>query len=133
MDRSSRRIIGWSKSLKNDDELVVRALKDTISTRGYIPSDSIHHSDRGSTYESHRYKNLLSAYGTKSSMNAKGNCYDNAAMGSFIGRYKTTNVRNFEFTTFEEIRSHVVDYIELFYNRFRKHTSILDITPVQFE
>ena len=101
--------------------------------RGYIPSGTIHHSDRGSLYASHRYKKLLSTYGRKSSMSAKGNCYDNAAMESFFGRYKTANIGNFEFPTFEEVRSHVFDYIEVFYNRFRKHSSIGDISPVQFE
>ena len=74
MNRSSRRINGCSTSLKNKTELVVRALKDAISTREYIPSGTIHHSDRGSAYASHRYKNLLNTYGIKSSMSAKGNC-----------------------------------------------------------
>ena len=101
--------------------------------RGYIPSGTIHHSDRGSLYASHRYKNLLRTYGIKSSMSAKGNCYDNAAMESFFGRYKTAHIGNFEFTTFEEVRSHDFDYSEVFYNRFRKHSSTGDIPPVQFE
>jgi transposase InsO family protein len=133
MDRSSRRIVGWSTSLKNDTDLVLKALKNAILTRGHIPLGTIHHSDRGSTYASHQYQSLLKSYGMKSSMSAKGNCYDNAAMESFFGRYKSANIGNFEFTNCAEVRSHVFDYIEVFYNRYRKHSSIGNISPAEFE
>lgn len=133
MDRSSRRIIGWSTSLNNDTALVVQALKNAVLTRGKLPLGTIHHSDRGSTYASHKYQDLLKAYGMKSSMSAKGNCYDNAAMESFFGRYKTCNIQNFEFTNSKEVRKHIFDYIEVFYNRYRKHSSIGNISPMVFE
>ena len=69
----------------------------------------------------------------KPSMSGKGNCYDNAAMESFYGRYKSSSVSNQVFAGEAELRAHVFDYIELFYNRFRKHASLGYKNPVQME
>ena len=69
----------------------------------------------------------------KPSMSAKGNCYDNAAKESFYGRYKSSSVRNHIFADEAELRSNVFDYIEIFYNRFRKHSSLDYKSPVQME
>ena len=134
MDLCSRRIIGWSVSSHNDSKLVCRALQAAVLTRGgHFPSGLIHHSDRGSTYASYGCQRMLSSLRMEQSMSAKGNCYDNAAMESFYGRYKTSSVRGLVFANEDQARSNAFEYIELFYNRFRKHSSLGYKSPVQFE
>jgi putative transposase len=133
MDLFSRRIIGWSVSTKNDTDLACAALKAAAGTRGSVRPGIIHHSDRGSTYASYEYQNLLLSLGLVPSMSAKGNCYDNAAMESFFGRFKTSTVRNRVFTDDGELRSTVFEYVEVFYNRFRKHSSLGYKSPIQYE
>lgn len=133
MDLFSRRIIGWSVSTSNDRNLVCEALQSAVLTRGKVPKGIIHHSDRGSTYSSDRYLRLLESFQMTSSMSGKGNCYDNAAMESFFGRFKTSTVRDHIFLNLAQVRSHVFDYIEVFYNRFRKHKSLGYKSPLQFE
>ena len=93
----------------------------------------MHHSDRGSTYASDRYQRLLARWRMSPSMSAKGNCYDNAAMESFFGRYKTSSVREHVFADEAELRANVFEYIEVFYNRFRKHASLGYLNPMQAE
>lgn len=133
MDRHSRRILGWSVSPSNDTALILEALKAAVMTRGTSVAGIIHHSDRGSAYASYAYQNYLFALGMKSSMSAKGNCYDNAAMESFYGRFKTGSVRERIFRDETELRRHVFLYIEMFYNRYRKHSSLGYRNPIQFE
>jgi transposase InsO family protein len=133
MDLCSRRIVGWSISDKNDTELVCAALEAARKTRGGVRAGIVHHSDRGSTYASDRYQRLLASFSMKPSMSAKGNCYDNAAMESFFGRYKTSSVRGHVFADESELRANVFDYIEMFYNRFRKHSSLGYRSPMQTE
>jgi len=94
MDLFSRRIVGWSVSPSNDAELVCQALRAAALTRGKLRRGVIHHSDRGSTYACSKYMKLLGSLGMLSSMSAKGNCYDNAAMESFFGRFKVSSVGN---------------------------------------
>lgn len=133
MDLCSRRILGWSVSKNNDTALVLAALENAASTRGELPEGVVHHSDRGSTYASHDYQRRLRKHAMKPSMSRKGNCYDNAAMESFYGRYKTSSVRGQVFEDEKELRANVFEYIELFYNRFRKHSSLGYRNPIQFE
>ena len=134
MDLLSRRIVGWSVSKRNDSKLVCKALETAVLTRGgEIPKGLIHHSDRGSTYASTDYADMLRSLSINQSMSAKGNCYDNAAQESFYGRYKTSSVRGQVFASEQEARSHAFEYIELFYNRFRKHSSLGYKSPIQFE
>ena len=133
MDLHTRRVIGWSVSEQNNTTLVLKALKNAILTRGKEIKGTIHHCDRGSTYASHLYQDLLKKYGLRSSMSAKGNCYDNAAMESFFGRYKTSSISNWNFDSKGEVQKHVFDYIEIFYNRYRKHSSLGYMSPIQFE
>ncbi len=134
MDLFSRRIIGWSLSVSNDSTLVGQALQAAVLTRGGTMNPKlIHHSDRGSTYASYEYQALLSRLSIHQSMSAKGNCYDNAAMESFYGRYKTSSVRGYVFENDAELRSNVFEYIEMFYNRFRKHASLGYKSPIQIE
>ncbi len=133
MDLFSRRIVGWSVSSSNDTDLVSQALKAAVLHRGKLPEGAIHHSDRGSTYASYKYQGLLRSFSMKASMSAKGNCYDNAAMESFYGRYKSSSVRGHIFADENELRTNVFEYIEVFYNRFRKHSSLGYKSPAEFE
>ena len=134
MDLFSRRIIGWSVSDHNDATLCCRALQAAVLTRGgKLPEGLIHHSDRGSTYASYDYQDMLESYDIRQSMSAKGNCYDNAAMESFFGRFKIASVGDITFADVEHARSAVFEYIEAFYNRFRKHSSLGYKSPVEFE
>ena len=133
MDLYSRRLLGWSVSKHNDTKLVSKALKAAAMTRGSQRTGIIHHSDRGSTYASDNYQRLLSKLGMKASMSAQGNCYDNAAMESFFGRFKTSTIRGRHFSDELELRATVFEYIEIYYNRYRKHSSLDYQSPVQFE
>ena len=134
MDLFSRRILGWSISDRNDSKLVCQALKAAVLTRGgRIPPGIIHHSDRGSTYAGYEYARLLFSLRMKQSMSAKGNCYDNAAMESFYGRYKTSSVRGRVFAGEREARANAFEYIEAFYNGYRKHASLGYKSPIKFE
>jgi putative transposase len=134
MDLYSRRIIGWSVSSHNDSKLVCQALQCAVLTRhATLPKGLIHHSDRGSTYASYDYEAMLKGLGIAQSMSAKGNCYDNAAQESFYGRYKTSSVGDEVFFDEAAARSNVFEYIEVFYNRFRKHSSLGYQNPIQFE
>ena len=133
MDLFSRRILGWSLSSKNDSQLICQALENAQQTRGELKAGIIHHSDRGSTYASDTYQRQLSRLGMQSSMSARGNCYDNAAMESFFGRFKTSTIRHRILAGEEEVRAEVFEYIEPFYNRYRKHSSLDYRSPVEFE
>jgi transposase InsO family protein len=133
MDLCTRRIIGWSLSNRNDTELVCAALENAALTRGEVRPGITHHSDRGSTYASDRYQRILARLQIQPSMSRKGNCYDNSAMESFFGRYKTTSVRDHVFSDEAALRANVFEYIEIFYNRFRKHASLGYLNPMQAE
>ena len=133
MDLFSRRILGWSVSASNDADLVCQALRSAAMTRGSPRAGIIHHSDRGSTYAGNKYRLLLTKLGMFSSMSAKGNCYDNAAMKTFYGRFKISSIGNEVFTDEDEFKSVVFEYVEPFYNRFRKHSSLSYQSPIQFE
>lgn len=133
MDLCTRRIVGWSVSNRNDTELVCTALENAALTRGEVRAGIVHHSDRGSTYASDRYQRLLARLKMHPSMSGKGNCYDNAAIESFFGRYKTAAVRDHVFASETEVRANVFNYIEVFYNRYRKHASLGYLSPMQAE
>jgi len=134
MDLFSRRIIGWSVSGHNDATLCCQALQAAVLTRGgKWPEGLIHHSDRGSTYASYDYQDMLDSFDIRQSMSAKGNCYDNAAMESFFGRFKIASVGEVIYADVDHARSAAFEYIEAFYNRFRKHSSLGYKSPVEFE
>ena len=133
MDLYSRRIIGWSISDRNNTALICEALRAAVLNRGAIQPGIIHHSDRGSTYASHEYRSLMASEFMDSSMSAKGNCYDNVVMESFYGRDKTSSVRTRVFEDENQARSNAFEYIEVFYNRIRKHSSLGYKSPVEFE
>jgi len=109
-------------------------LKGAILLRGKeLLQGLIHDNDRGSTYAAHKYERLLGRFGIRTSMRAKGNCYDNASMESFYGRCKGASVSDRVFTGEEETSANAFEYIEIFCNRFRKHASLSYKSPIEFE
>lgn len=122
MDLFSRRVVGWSVSETNDAELAASALRKAIERERarWI----IHHSDRGSTYASARFRAALDGMEATQSMSRKGNCYDNAAMESFFGSLKAEWIRAMAYRDLEQARQSIFAYIEGFYNTRRIHTSI---------
>jgi putative transposase len=131
-DLYNREIVGWSISSRNDSNLVVEALTNALRNRGGSHAGLIHHSDRGSTYASHSYQKVLLEQDVKPSMSAKGNCYDNAAMESFFVRFKTNTIKNKIYENETQVRDVVFEYVEIFYNRFRKHAALGYRSPVEF-
>ena len=132
MDLFSRKIVGWSMADHMESSLVEDALKMAIERRGPVQG-LLHHSDRGSQYASESYRNLLEANGVVVSMSRRGNCYDNAAKESFFGTLKRECVHLSEFRTHAEAKAELFDYIEVFYNRQRRHSSLGYVSPETFE
>jgi putative transposase len=132
MDLCSRRIIGWSMAGHLRSELVEDALRMALEARR-PGAGLIHHSDRGVQYACGPYQRLLRRHGITTSMSGPGDCYDNAPQESFWGKLKTELVHHQRFATLQEARAAIFDYIEVFYNRQRLHSSIGYLSPEQFE
>lgn len=130
MDLHTRAIVGWSMDERMTKELVISALRMARFRRKPKPG-LLHHSDRGSQYCSHDYQALLAEYGMQASMSRKGNCWDNAPMESFFNSLKNERVFHRRYATRAEARNDLFDYIEVFYNRKRRHSSIGYQTPAQ--
>ena len=132
LDLCSRRVVGWAMADHMRSELVVDALNMALAhrrpTRGLL-----HHSDRGVQYASDAYQGLLADHGIECSMSRKGNCYDNAAMESFFGTLKTELVYQERYVTRAEARASIFEYIEVFYNRQRLHSTLGYQCPEAFE
>ncbi|PRR73066.1 IS3 family transposase ISCce3 [Moorella humiferrea] len=132
MDLYSRRIAGYSMQKYLTRELAIEALNNAVTNRR--PGRGlIIHSDRGSQYASHDYQQLLQQYGFICSMSRKGDCWDNSPMESFFKTLKTELVYHRRFKTRAEARVEIFEYIEVFYNRFRLHSSLGYATPEEFE
>ena len=132
MDLFSRRIVGWSMSRWMSRRIVVGALRMAIDARR--PNGSlIHHSDRGGQYTSDDFRNELAQHGIECSMTSGGHCYDNAVAESFFGLLKRERVNRTRYRTRDEARADVFDYIEVFYNRKRRHGYLGNISPADFE
>jgi transposase InsO family protein len=132
LDLYSRKIVGWSMGAQMPSELVEDALKMAVARRN--PGRGLlHHSDRGAQYACGNYQALLKAQGFTVSMSRTGNCYDNAVMESFWGTLKTELVYHENYATREEARRSIFEYIEAFYNRVRKHSSLGYLSPEAFE
>lgn len=132
MDLASRRIVGWSMGPNLHASLACRAFAMAVRSRR-PPPGLVHHSDRGVQYACAEYQRLLEAHGVRASMSRAGNCYDNAAKESFWGKLKTELVHLRRFATREEAKQAVFDYIEVFYNRRRLHSTLGYVSPEQFE
>ena len=132
MDLCSKGIAGWSMDDRMKTELVAKALTMAYDRRN--PGVGLlHHSDRGSQYASEDYQNLLKGYGMRPSMSRKGNCWDNAPMESFFHTLKTELIHHRKYCTREEARRDIFEYIEVFYNRQRLHSSLGYKSPAEFE
>lgn len=132
MDLYSRRIVGWSMAARRTSKLVKDALKLALAQRQPGPG-LMHHSDRGSQYASADYRILLTAHGMVASMSRSGDCYDNAPMESFFGTLKTERVHYRHYRTRAEARRDIFNYIEVFYNRKRRHSALGYKSPAEFE
>ncbi len=132
MDLYSRRIVGWSMSRWMSRRIVLAALRMAIDARQ--PEGAlIHHSDRGGQYTSDDFRDELARHGIECSMSSSGNCYDNAVVESFFGLLKRERVNRVRYRTRDEARADVFDYIEVFYNRKRRHGYLGNISPADFE
>lgn len=132
MDLYSRAIVGWAMNKHMAAGLVCDALKMALCRRR-IKDDLIAHSDRGSQYAGRDYQALLQDHGIQCSMSGVGNCYDNAAMESFFHSLKTEWVDHYHYPTREQAKGSVFEYIEIFYNRKRRHSYVNQMAPMQFE
>ena len=132
MDLSSRRVVGWSMSERIDQELVISALQKALINRK--PAKGlIFHSDRGKQYASEKVKQLLEGNGILQSMSRKGNPYDNAVAESFFHTLKTELVNFEKYETRSEARRSIFEYLEIYYNKQRRHSAIKYYSPVEFE
>jgi len=132
MDLYSRRIVGWAMRDHMRTELPLAALQMAISAQR-PDAGLIHHSDRGVQYASHDYRAALAANGITASMSRKGDCYDNAPMESFFHTLKTERIYHRQYATRAEAQRDIFAYIEGFYNRIRRHSSIGYISPIEIE
>jgi transposase InsO family protein len=132
LDLYSRRVVGYALSERIDRALVLEALREALSRRPGA-HDLVHHSDRGSQYASHDYRDALDQAGITCSMSRRGNCWDNAVAESFFGTLKTELLYELPLQTNHATRRAVADYIDSFYNVRRRHSSLDYQSPVEFE
>ena len=132
LDLFSRLVVGWAMGATNDEELVTLALEMALVRRS-PPREMLLHSDQGSTYTSTGYLARLADVGIVVSMSRTGDCYDNAAMESFFSTLKGECVARQEFQSRQEARLVIFEYIECFYNRERRHSTLHYLSPVAYE
>lgn len=132
LDLFSRRVVGWAMAATFDTTLIEQALRMALTQRQ--PATGLfHYSDRGCQYTSEAYQSFLKKHGIQVSMSRKGNCWDNAVMERFFGTLKRECTSRIHFKTHEQARTAIFEYIEVFYNRVRKHSTLGYLSPVQFE
>jgi putative transposase len=131
-DLYSRRVVGWSLADNMESRLVVDALEMAVTRR--LPGEGLlAHSDRGSQYASDHYQRLLSKHGITCSMSGVGQCWDNAPMESFFASLKKELVHHEDYQTRAEARASIIEYIEMFYNPKRRHSSLGYLSPADYE
>ena len=132
LDLCSRMIVGWELSARLTASLVTSAVERAVAWRN--PSEGlVLHSDRGSQYASNELIALSKEHGIRLSMGRTGSCYDNAVTESFFHTFKTEHVYFTRFETRQDARTSIFDYIEVFYNRQRMHSTINNLSPVKYE
>ena len=132
LDLYSRLVIGWAMGSRLTVELAEQALTMAVANR--TPrAGLLHHSDRGSQYAATSYQHLLGEHGITSSMSRKGNCWDNACVESFFGTLKRELVYHQHYATREDATQDIFEYIEVFYNRKRRHSTLSYDSPAEFE
>lgn len=132
LDRFSRRTVGWALERTLAARLAVTALQQAITTRQPKPG-LVHHSDRGVQYASHEYVELLTAHQITASMSRPGNPYDNATCESFMKTLKQEEIYCTEYRDLEDLRAHMEEFIDNYYNRQRLHSALGYRTPAEFE
>jgi transposase InsO family protein len=131
VDLYNREVVGWALERRVGQELVLTALNRALL--GHPPAkDLVFHSDRGGQYRSQHMKRLLTRAGIRLSLGSSGDCYDNAAMESFFSTLKSELVNREKFQTEEEARRKIFDYIEVYYNRQRRHSTLNYQTPAEY-
>ena len=130
LDLYSRFVVGWALSAVNDRHLTLRALEMALKRR-CPEAGLLHHSDQGCTYASDDYRRRLEAHGITCSMSRRGNCYDNAVMESWFSTVKSEEGERFE--SYAHAKEALFDYIEVFYNQRRRHSTLGQISPAAFE
>lgn len=132
LDLCSRRIVGWATSDRPTARIVREALCNALATR--LPrSGLVHHSDQGSQYGSIEFQRILKRNGVRCSMSFKGTCADNSVAESFFSSLKRERTHGRRFATREELRRELFQYIEVFYNRRRRHSHLNGMSPAKFE
>jgi transposase InsO family protein len=132
LDLFSRRVVGWAMSKHIDTQLTLDALRMALAQR-QPPAGLLHHSDRGSQYAAERYGDELDAYGVVPSMSRRGDCFDNAVVESFFSTLKNELIHLVVFPTREVARKAIFEFIEIYYNRQRRHSTLGYLTPIDYE
>lgn len=132
LDLFSRRVVGWALRAQLTRALALDALTMALTKRHPRPG-LVHHSDRGSQYASGEYQATLAAHGLVSSMSRRANCWDNAVAESFFSTLKLELARDADWQTHAEATAAVAEYLEIFYNRQRRHSTLGYVTPAAFE
>jgi len=130
IDLFSRKVVGWDLSPSLKTESAIKAFENAVRQRN-PPKGLIVHSDRGIQYASGDFRDCLGKYACVQSMSRKGNCWDNAVAESFFGSLKKRLIYQRKYETMEDLRKDLFHYIEVYYNRFRKHSSNNYLTPEQ--
>lgn len=130
LDLFSRFVVGWAVSAINDRHLTLKALQMALKRR-CPDAGLLHHSDQGSTYASEDYQRVLDAHGITCSMSRRGNCHDNAVMEAFFSSLKSELADRFE--SCGEAKMALFDYVEVFYNQRRRHSTLGYVSPAAFE
>ena len=132
VDLFSRRIVGWAMDATMTSRLVVDALDLAVGQRG-VPAGLVAHSDRGSQYASDHYQSELRRHGMIGSMSGVGQCWDNAVVESTFGRLKQELVHGEQSATREQAKASIFEYVEVFYNRVRRHSTLGYVSPAEYE
>lgn len=132
LDLASRRVVGWAMRETLEAELALAALRMALADRRPAPG-LVHHSDRGSQYACSDYRALLDAHGLVASMSKKADCWDNAVAESFFASLETELILESDWFTRDAARQAIFEYIEAWYNRERRHSSLGYRSPVQYE
>jgi putative transposase len=132
LDLFARKVVGWAMHERPNLEVTLRALEMALAHRRPAPG-LVHHTDQAPLYSAYQYRERMKTHGFVASMSGRGNCYDNAVVESFFSNLKNELVHHCDFATREEARAAIFDYIEVFYNRSRRHQTLGYLSPWEFE
>lgn len=132
IDIGTRRVVGWAIDTHMREELVERALRDALIRRGF-PKGVIYHSDRGSVYTSRAFRTFCERNGVRQSMGRTGVCWDNAVAESYFATYKRSLIFTRPWKNVDEVRQETFKWIEYYYNRRKRHSTLNYLTPVEYE